>query len=180
MIQIHVKSLEFWDEKKQEFVSTPETDLDLEHSLYTIDKWESIWHKPFLSTRHEKTEEELKSYIKCMTMSKVPSDLIYDSLTSEDYEKINAYINNPMTATTIQRPKKSHSNQILTSEVLYYDMISLGIPFECQYWHLNKLITLIEVCDIKGSPQKKMSMKETMLSNKAINARNRARFNSKG
>lgn len=178
MLTIHIRPGEFWDETNCKFITVPECIIELEHSLYTVDKWESKWHVPFLSDKREKSEEELLSYIKCMTINDVP-DEIYSFLTSDDLGKINDYISDPMTATTIQR-KRSPSNSIVTSEVLYYSMISFGIPFECQHWHLNKLITLIEVCDIKGNSQKKMTDKETMMSNKALNAMNRARFKSKG
>lgn len=178
MLEIKTRDWCLWDEVNEEFITVPSTTLVLEHSLYTIDKWESIWHKPFLSkSQNDKSAEEIRSYLECMTVNKV-DPIVYDVISEADLKKINDYISDPMTATTIQRPE-SKSKSVVTSEILYYDMIAFNIPFECQHWHLNKLLTLIEVCDIKNNP-KKMTEQETLMSNKEINARNRARFHTKG
>lgn len=175
---------ELWNESSQEFVNFPSVDLELEHSLFTMDQWESKWHRPFLSIK-DKTDEELKSYIRFMIQSISDPSLnveeVIDYLSNDDLRKINDFINDPMTATTIQRKgKKSGSGSRITSEVIYSNMFAFRIPLECQHWHLNKLLTLIEVCDIKQNPQEKMSVKETMLSNAELNARNRERFHISG
>lgn len=183
MLKVHIPGGTLWDEANEQFITTEDTTLKLEHSLHSIDKWESIWHKPFLKKfQNGITAEEIESYIKCMTTNEEEVDPnVYRFITNKDLSEINKYIGDPMTATTIQRPpvKRTGAPKVITSEVLYYDMIIFNIPFECQYWHLNKLLTLIEVCDVKANPGK-MSMRETMLSNKEINAMNRAKFNSKG
>ena len=173
-------SPEGWDEIKQEFVEPKSQMLQLEHSLISLSKWESKWQKPFYSKK-EMTDEETLDYIKCMTLNKTVDTDIYNHLTRENIDDIMKYIGNPMTATTFRKDDKSQNNrEIITSELIYYWMIALNIPFECQKWHLNRLITLIRVCSIKNSPPKKMSKREIMSRNAALNAARRKQMNTKG
>jgi len=180
MLQITIPAVELWDERKQEFITTKEQTLQLEHSLVSISKWESKWCKPFLS-KQEKTFEETLDYIKCMTITPNVDPEVYNYLTNENIEEINNYINAPMTATYFSDDKTvKPSREQITAELIYYWMIALNIPFECQYWHLNRLLTLIKVCNIKNQPPKKMSKKEIMRRNAALNAARRKRLNTKG
>lgn len=181
MLQITVPiSPEIWDEKNEEFIEPKTASLQLEHSLVSISKWESKWHKPFLS-KEPKTVEETIDYIKCMTLTQNVKSEVYDHLSKENIEEINAYIDDPKTATTFSKDRKSaRSREIITSELIYYWMIALNIPFECQKWHLNRLLTLIRVCEVKNTPGKKMSQREVLNQYAAINAANRKRFNTKG
>ena len=173
-------SPEIWDEKNEEFIEPKTVSLQLEHSLVSISKWESKWHKPFLS-KEPKTVEETIDYIKCMTLTQNVKPEVYDHLSKENIEEINAYIDDPKTATTFSKDRKSaRSREIITSELIYYWMIALNIPFECQKWHLNRLLTLIRVCEVKNTPGKKMSQREVLNQYAAINAANRKRFNTKG
>lgn len=171
---------EMFDDEKQEFILPEYRTLQLEHSLVSISKWESKWHKPFLHTA-DKTEEETIDYIKCMTITQNVNPDIYNRLTRENIMAINDYIGDPMTATTFKEEKGGKANkEIITSEVIYYWMIALQIPVEFQKWHLNRLLTLVRVCKVKNQPDKKMSKRDIMSRNAALNAKNRARFNSKG
>lgn len=181
MLQITVPiSPEMWDEKNEEFIEPKTASLQLEHSLVSISKWESKWHKPFLS-KEPKTVEETIDYIKCMTLTQNVKSEVYDHLSKENIEEINAYIDDSKTATTFSKDRKSaRSREIITSELIYYWMIALNIPFECQKWHLNRLLTLIRVCEVKNTPGKKMSQREVLNQYAAINAANRKRFNTKG
>ena len=181
MLQITVPiSPEIWDEKNEEFIEPKTVSLQLEHSLVSISKWESKWHKPFLS-KEPKTVEETIDYIKCMTLTQNVKSEVYDHFSKENIEEINAYIDDPKTATTFSKDRKSaRSREIITSELIYYWMIALNIPFECQKWHLNRLLTLIRVCEVKNTPGKKMSQREVLNQYAAINAANRKRFNTKG
>ena len=180
MLQIYVPGADGWDEKKEEFVSTPGTTLTLEHSLISISKWESKWHIPFLS-KDQKTPEQISDYIKCMTITPNVRPEVYEFLTKENVEDVTNYINDPMTATTItERGGKRISREIVTSELIYYWMVSLQIPFECQKWHINRLMMLIQICNIKNQPDKKMGKKSTMQQNAALNAARRQRAHSRG
>lgn len=171
---------EGWDEEKQEFIDPITSTLMLEHSLVSLSKWESKWHKPFLS-KEQKTEEEILDYIKCMTITEDVDPNIYRYLTVNDFKKVNDYIENPMTATTFPDEKTSKNNrEIVTSELIYYWMIALTIPFECEDWHLNRLLTLIRVCNIKNAPPKKMSKGEIMRRNTALNEARRKQLNTRG
>lgn len=179
MLQITIPAMnDLWDERNQQFLSINETTIQLEHSLLSISKWESKWNKSFINTK-DKTEEELIDYIKCMTITKNVDPNIYVCLTAENIQEIVNYINAPMTATIIRDTEKS-SRETVTSELIYYWMISLNIPVKFEKWHLNRLITLIRVCSIKNQPAKKMSRGEIMQRNAALNAARKKRWNTKG
>ena len=180
MLQITVPAVELWDEKRQLFINVKEHKLQLEHSLVSISKWESKWCKPFLS-RNDKTVEEVLDYVKCMTITQNVDPEIYKYLTEENVAAINEYIDAPMTATTFSEDGLSKTNrEIVTSELIYYWMIALNIPIKFEKWHLNRLLTLIRVCNIKNNPPKKMSRKEILARNAALNAERRQKLNTKG
>ena len=182
MIRILLPEKELYDEVNNKFVYLPSRELILEHSLVSISKWESKWHKSFLNT-DDKSFDEVMDYIKCMCVEELEDENDLYRLSEENVSDINAYIQDSMTATTFSDfsdNKNTKSREIITSEIIYYWMISNNIPFECQYWHLNKLLTLIKVCSIKNSPEKKMSTSEILSRNKALNAARRKKMNSKG
>lgn len=181
MLQITIPAAEAWDESRQEFVSVKEQILQLEHSLVSLSKWESRWHKAFLS-KNDKTEEELRDYIRCMTLTQNVNPNVYQFLTNENLRQIKEYIDDPMSATVITSTPNGNksSREVVTSELIYYWMIALNIPPEYQKWHLNRLLKLIEVCNIKNTPPKKRSKSEIMRSNAALNAARRRQYGSKG
>ena len=181
MLQIEVPlSDEGWDEQKEEFVEAKTQTLQLEHSLVSLSKWESKWCKPFFS-KDAKTSEEIMDYVKFMTLNKHIHPDTYDRLTDENVETIKNYIDAPMTATTVTEDKNGKkSREIITAEVIYYWMIALQIPFECQKWHLNRLITLIKVCSAKNNPNRKRSKRETASRYAAMNAARRRQMNTRG
>lgn len=174
-------SPEGWDEEKQEFVEPKYQVLQLEHSLVSLSKWESKWQKPFYSKK-DMSDEEVLDYIKCMTLSKNIKQDVYSHLTRENIKDVMDYIGSPMTATTFSKDNKNPNNrEVITSELIYYWMISSNIPFDpCQKWHLNRLITLIRVCSIKNTPPKKRSRRDIMSRNAALNASRRQQMNTKG
>lgn len=178
-LEVPIKPEE-WDEENQCFIEPVFQVLTMEHSLISISKWESKWHKPFLFTK-DKTDEEVMDYIHDMTITQNVDPDVYNRLTSNNIQQINAYIENPMTATTFSKEQSSRgNNEIITAELIYYWMIALNIPFECQKWHLNRLLTLIRVCNVKNQPPKKMGKSELMRRNSRLNAERKARLNSKG
>lgn len=184
MLQITVPPGDMWDEKNKRFIRLDKAQkLQLEHSLISISKWESKWHVPFFSETEDKTQEQTIDYIKCMTLNSIVDPLVYDMLTPNNMNEIMAYIKDPMTATWFaedtQGPKKKNST-VITNEVIYYKMVMYNIPAEYQKWHINRLITLIRVCDEKNKPQKKLSKAEIMERNRRLNAERRKRLNSKG
>ena len=179
MLQIIVPATEQWDEIKQEFVYTKETTLQLEHSLVSLSKWESKWCKPFLS-KEDITAEETIDYIRCMTITQNVNPEVYTCLSDENIAQVRDYIQAPMTATFFRKENGPPSREIITSELIYYWMITLNIPFECQKWHLNRLLTLIRVCNIKNQPAKRRSQREIMEYNTALNEARRKKLNSKG
>ena len=180
MLKVIVPASEFFDTANNEFIVTSRTELTLEHSLVSVAKWESKWKKPFLSS-DEKTTEEVIDYVKCMTLSKNVDPNIYYVIPPDVLKQINDYIDDSMTATWFtEQPGGSRSREVITAEIIYYWMIALQIPFECQKWHLNRLLTLVRVCNIKQQPDKKMSRKQTMASNRALNAARRKAHGTKG
>lgn len=180
MLNITVPERELYDEINNEFITIPEKTICLEHSLVSVSKWESKWKKPFLS-KDAKTVEETIDYIKCMTITQNVDDKIYQYLTKENIQQINEYIDNSMTATTFYDTRKNTGHkENITSELIYYWMINLNIPMECQKWHLNRLLTLIKVCNIKSDSGKKMSRSEINSRNAALNAARRKKLNTRG
>ena len=181
MLRITVPAREYYDEKTEEFVEVKEHTLTMEHSLISVSKWEAKWKKPYIS-KVPKTQEEILDYLRCMTIGPEPDPIVYRSLTKENIDKITTYINDPMTATTItEYQKKRGSREVITSEIIYYWMIAQQIPTEYEKWHLNRLMTLIRVCSIKNDPkQHKMSKREILNQNHAINAARRKRYGTKG
>lgn len=180
MLVIKIPGEEYYDEIDEVFVYGKDQILRLEHSLVSLSKWESKFHKPFFSKK-EKTREETLEYIKCMTITQNVNPEVYYRITNENISQIDKYIDDSMTATTFREDKTAkRNNEIITAEIIYYWMVSLNIPFECEKWHLNRLLTLIKVCSIKNAPAKKMSRRELVEQRKALNASRKARLNSKG
>lgn len=180
MLQIVIPALEYWDEEKERFVSEKEQVLQLEHSLISLSKWESKWCKSFLSTK-ELSREENMDYIRCMTITKNVSPDTYRRLTNQHIEQINEYIKAPMTATTFREGRGAKGRKrIITAELIYYWMVAFNIPVEFQKWHLNRLLTLIRVCEIENSLKKKQSANDILRENAALNAARKAQLKTKG
>lgn len=184
MLSITIPENEYYNEDTNEFYTVGAVTLQMEHSLISIAKWESKWHRAFLTDK-PKTPEETLDYFRCMTVNKVDPS-VFDRLTSENVEEIQAYINEPMTAVYMGGQKgapgeTSRIKDVTTSEVLYYYMISLGIPFECEKWHINRLLALIHVCEVKNSAgSKKMSKSQLNRRNASLNAARRRAHGTRG
>ena len=180
MLTIVVPGTEMYDETKQEFVTEGDITLELEHSLVSLSKWESKYEKPFLG-KESKTTEEVLDYIKCMTLTpNIPPEVFYN-LSEGNITEINKYIEAKMSATWFNdAPSAPSSREVITSELVYYWMITFQIPFECQYWHINRLFTLIRVCNVKHAKPKKMSRAEVAARNRELNAQRRSQLGTKG
>lgn len=190
MLKIRIPDQEeqLWDEEKEEFIyrkAAKGCELTLEHSLLSVAKWESIWCKPFLENK-DRTVEEMLSYVECMTVTPTNVDPeVYKRIPQSEFDRVNEYVNNPSTATTISGVKGRGSNksgELVTSELIYYWMTAANIPFECQKWHLNRLLTLIRICEIKNDPkgQKKMSSNEIRKDYDKLNEARRKAMHTKG
>lgn len=179
MIQLVIPNNEYYDEDKNEFIVLKGGTIQVEHSLVSVSKWESKWKKPFL-TKDRKTIEETIDYVKCMTITQNVKDELYNNLTNDNIETISKYIADPMSATRFYNEKKSNSKEIITSEIIYYSMITYNIPIECQKWHLNRLLTLIKVFGNKNDKPKKMSRSEIMNRNRELNNQRKQQLNSNG
>lgn len=189
MLKIVVPGATLFDERTEELIETRQCELQLEHSLVSISKWESKYHKTFLKQNVEKTQEELVYYIKCMTLNKNVDPNVYLALSYDNYMAIKDYMEDPMTATNIPKKDKRKqssrvANEPLTSELIYYYMIKLQIPVEFQKWHINRLLTLIDLCGFKDEKPNKMSQKELCNRNANIRKANEAKIqamkNAKG
>lgn len=179
MLKVTIPEFEMFNEETSEFVSCKKQDLCLEHSLVSISKWESKWKKPFMG-KEAKTSEETIDYIRCMTITKNVDPNCYLGIPISILKEINAYIDDSMTATWFREQKGRPNREIITSELIYYWMIAYTIPFECQKWHLNRLLTLIRICSIKNAPAKKMSKSEVLANNRKLNAARRSKAHSRG
>ena len=180
MLTVSIDGGELWDERTERFIYTDPKVIKLEHSLISLSKWESKWEKPFL-TKEEKTDQEILDYIRCMTITQNVDPITYLCLSRQNINDIIQYMKAPMTATTISRHNNKRPNrEEITSELIYYWMVAFRIPFECEKWHLNRLFTLIRVCEIKSQRPKKRSRNEILSDYAAINAARRKQYNTKG
>lgn len=187
MLKIAIPAREWYDEEKEEFIYSKEYTLQLEHSLISISKWESKWEKPFLDPRKDssgKTREETIDYIRCMSLNSNTPQEAFDMLTNQNIRDVNDYIGAKMTATWFSeygsRRVGPGNIKVITSEVIYAWMVQYNIPAEYQKWHLNRLLTLIEVLNNLNGNQPKMSKQEILQRNAALNAARRKQYNSKG
>lgn len=182
MLELEVPERELYDEVNNRFFVSKGAKLKLEHSLISISKWEEKYHIPFLHSE-EKTKEQILYYIKCMTMNQVDDD-VYKYLSSDIIRKIVEYIQDPHTATwfneKVKEGQAKKKGEIVTAEIIYYWMIELGVPIEFQKWHLEKLLTLIKVIQIKRQKEEKMSPKQAAMQRKMLNAQRRAKMHSRG
>lgn len=180
MLCINIPDIEFYNEEIEEFFYYKGENLQLEHSLVSLSKWESKWHKPFLG-KEQKTTAETIDYIRCMTINKNVDPNIYDYIPDKTFNLIIDYVDDSMTATWFtDLPGQKKNREVVTAEIIYYWMISLSIPSEYEKWHLNRLLTLIRVCNEKNKPPKKMGRKEMLAQRHALNQARRAKLNSKG
>lgn len=182
MLKIIIAGEESFDEENQMFVFLDEpVCLVLEHSLLSLSKWESEFEKPFLSA-DQKTPEETNAYIKAMILTPdYPEDIIL-KLTKKNQTEINDYIGSNYSATTFGKAQavKRGRPEVITSELIYYWMVSYNVPFECEEWHLNRLFNLLQVCNIKNSKQKKMPKREAAAMQRDLNAKRKAELGTSG
>lgn len=182
MLQITVPLAEGFDEETNEFVDVESVVLQLEHSLVSLSKWESKHEKPFLGY-DKKTSEQTLDYIKMMVLTENVPETVFNHLSEDNIKQINAYIASKQTATWFSEAKKddpAKQQEIITAEIIYYWMVALGIDFEAQYWHLNRLLTLVRVCNIKNAPKEKMTKADRLAQQRALNEQRRAQYHTKG
>lgn len=182
MLKIHIPETEAYSDRYEKFINVKATDIVLEHSLISISKWEAKYHKPFIDNNVEKTNDELVDYIRFMSLSSNVDPNAFKVIPQEEMDRIIEYIKDPQSATTFSDEKNGRaSREIITSELIYYWMVALQIPFECQKWHINRLLTLVKICNIKNNPDKhKMSKSDIYAQNRMLNAKRRAKLHSRG
>jgi hypothetical protein len=180
MLRVLIRGDELYDEATNRFTIVDDATIELEHSLISLSKWESIHQKPFLGAG-QKTSDEILSYVKAMVLNNVDLDPLFPLFTQENYNDINAYIDSKQSATTFgMMPERPGRGETITAELIYYWMVAFNIPFECERWHLNRLFALIRICNIKNSKPKRMSKHEMATRNRELNMQRRAQLNSPG
>lgn len=182
MLTLQVAYVDESVDSKIEFDRSPFT-LELEHSLVSVSKWESEFEKPFLGNDDISNEETLR-YVEYMILNDNPPVGIVAKLTNEQIEAVNTYINSRQSATTFNEAVGGSGapgpKETITAEVMYYWLVALSIPFECQYWHLNRLISLVRVCNLKNQPPKKMGRREMLEERRRVNAARQAKYGTSG
>lgn len=184
-IVIPETNIRLWNETDEhfEYIRHPKTKITLLHSLVSLSLWESKWHTEYFSNT-KKTLEQTIDYIRCMTQETDIEPDVYKTIAMSNsiLDEIANYIDDPMTATKItdNRKNKPNRNEYITSEIIYWSMIQHGIPVEFERWHINRLLTLINVCNAKSNGGGKMKKKDILANYAKMNERNRAKYNSKG
>jgi hypothetical protein len=180
MLTITVPGVEMFDEQSQEFTTQGDVILELEHSLVSLSRWEAKYEKPFLGEA-DKTSDELLGYVKAMVLTPNVEEEVFQKLTADNFEAINAYIDARMSATWFNEPAgPPKTREVITSELIYYWLTVFKIPFECETWHLNRLFTLIRICNIKQAKPKKMTRAEIAARNRNLNAQRKAQLGTTG
>jgi hypothetical protein len=180
MLTITVGATDVYDESDEKFSTHGGIELQLEHSLVSLSKWESEFEKPFLG-KSGKTTEETLAYIRYMVLTPNPPEDFLQSLSKENMEEINRYIDRKMTATWFSdQPGEPKSREVITAELVYYWMTVFNIPFACETWHINRLFTLIRICNVKQAKPQKMSRGETARRNRELNAQRRSQLGTRG
>ena len=181
MLELEIPAKEMYNEDTNEFVYSKPATLRLEHSLVSISKWEAKWKKPFLLKGYVFPREEMVDYVRCMTISQNIDPTVYTLLTRKELEKVNAYIEDELTATKFSNLNSRPNTQVVTSELVYYWMTVHNIPFECQKWHFSRLMTLIQICSIRNNPDSnKMSKQAILAQNRVLNAKRRKNLKTRG
>ena len=183
MLELYIEGCELYNDATNEFIYVQPTKLQLEHSLISIRKWEAKTHKPFLKDEN-KTTDEIREYIKCMTINPVKNPDIYKYLSVSDIQKVITYIQDPMTATWFSDNakhlgKKIGFGEIVTAEIIYYWMCTMNIPLECEKWHLNQLLTLVRVISEKNKDPK-VDKKQAARNRAMLNAQRKAKYHTRG
>lgn len=182
MLKLLVPGEEHFNEETSEFIDLEAFELELEHSLISLSKWESIHQKPFLD-RGDKTPEQILSYIECMILTPVWPEGLLHRLSKENLAEIEEYIQGSQSATTFgEMPERRGRGETVTSELIYYWMVAFQIPFETETWHLNRLLALIRICNIKNQPPSKqrMSKNEMARRRRELNEQRRAQYGTNG
>lgn len=176
MLELDVVVADSYDETTQTFVSAEKVRVKLEHSLFTVSKWESFWEEVFLSNK-EKTQKQTLSYVEMMVLNEELPPGVFHRLIENHLEEIKRYIEAPMTGLkVVNDPNAPPSREIVSSELIYYWMISMNIPVQFEHWHLNRLMNLIQVFNRKNSPKKKMTQKER----RDLNRQRQREWNTRG
>ena len=180
MLNLIIEGTEYYNEETETFESVGDVELELEHSLISLSKWESKFQRPFLS-KDDKSITEILYYVECMILfDDYPKDIV-SRFTQKNIDQINAYIESKESATTFGKmPEQKSRGEVITSELIYYWMVAFNIPFECETWHLNRLFALVRICNIKNTKQKKMSKTEIAMRNRELNAERRERLGTRG
>ena len=179
MLKLTISAKELYNDRDECFIDLPSVTVSFEHSLFSLSKWESKYKKPFISNS-EMTPDEVLDYIRFMTITRNVDPLVFQALPEDALDKIKDYISDSMTATTFTDESHGGNRERITSEIIYYWMLSLNIPVEFERWHLSRLLTLIRVCEVKSSKSKKMPRAEVANKYKELNAARKKKYNTKG
>lgn len=180
MLTIKVLGDEYFDEADSRVLRDTIATIELEHSLASLSKWEEVYEKPFLS-EEDKTSEEVMAYIEMMILTPdVPENIVY-ALSQENIDDIQKYISAKRSATWFNEPKHApRQTEKITSELIYFWMVSAQIPFEAENWHLNRLFNLIKIYNVKNTKPKKMGRHDAAQQRRDLNAARKAQLGTNG
>lgn len=170
MFKVTIREQKIFDEETSTFYDIQETTIRMEHSLLAVAKWESKWKVPFLSETRKQTPEEILDYIRCMCIDDI-DPVILKGLSRKNIAQITEYMEDTATASWVNNSvnKGQKNKKVVTSELIYYYMSALNIPFECESWNIKRLIMLIEIASIEQQPPKKMPKGDMIAKRNSLN-----------
>ena len=186
MLYLTLSKKDLFDEENERFISLPPVELQLEHSLSSLSKWESKYKKPFLTNtkKFAKTKQEMLDYYIMMSQGEVDPN-VFSFMTVDESQQIDAYLKDPQTATWIDNSMSTKSatmyHEEITAEVIYTWLVMFNIPFEVQYWNINRLLTFIQVYQIKQSGTKPQPVTSDYLNQRReLNEQRKALYQTNG
>ena len=182
MLTIRVGETESFDEAKSEFVETVAVDSEARafSGLACQNGSPNTRSRSSVRKRSLRKRSSTTSSACVLDPKIAPEEFSTNSLRA-NFKAINEYIDAKMTATWFSdQPAHPRSREVITAELIYYWMTVFNIPFECEQWHLNRLFTLIRVCNIKQAKPKKMSRSEMPLDEPELNAQRKAQLGTTG
>ena len=171
MFSLEIPDLELFNSEKMQFYIVKGGRFTFSYNLHNLYKWENRTNVRFIDNP-DLSIELLCDFMISICNEELNPELVNDKLIYMFMEEINK-----VTGPTIlpKRPSSGKKN-ILTSDIIYAYMYTLGIDTKWEYENLNKLLLLIAVIQDISNPPEKMSKEESIESMRQQNEEMRRKY----